>query len=154
MKNWCSHSVHTVFTQCSPVIQFTQCSHPGKFTDEAQGDWRMHFTCSKYSHTFAPFKSRPTAVLPRLFMLASITFRLQLHLQGRRQSTVDMSALIKWNFQGGHDHALCSKFKIQKANLKAYRHNHPHPMTPTSQESDEVLAWMRVGCFPFRVCST
>ena len=25
--------------------------------------------------------------------------------------------------------------KIQKVNLKAYRHSHPHPMTPTSQET-------------------
>ena len=37
------------------------------------------------------------------------------------------------------------KFTIQKLNLKAYRHSHPHPMTPTSQESGEDLAWMRVG---------
>ena len=36
------------------------------------------------------------------------------------------------------------KFKIQKLNLKAYRHSHTHSMTPTSLETDGDLAWMHV----------
>ena len=34
---------------------------------------------------------------------------------------------------------MCKIFNLQKLNLKAYRHSHPQPMTPTSQETDGDL---------------